>query len=260
MVEPLVKVRRMSKEDILLAKQRVKDECSKSVSTVKAGKRSDKIKQSRSSVIPKKKGHFDVALHKLQKRKCKYYYRCKVKECSALFSKTSSWNVHHLVKHKDVKFRCNECRKVLRTPSSLKNHQNLHKECRFKCNRCDHKFVFHSELRTHRSLHRRQKLYSCFAVDCNGSYKWRHDLLRHIKIHIKKILYSCKICDYESYEGRLYHQHVLVHTNKMPYKCRFCTLEYKHAMQRYRQKKKDTSHINKWGAAYVIIAYIYIHK
>ena len=145
--------------------------------------------------------------------------------------------MHLLVKHKDVKFRCNECRKVLWTPSSFKNHLNLHKECRFECNRCDHKFVFHSELRTHRSLHRRQKLYSCLAADCNRSYKWRHDLLRHIKIHIKKITYSCKFCSYGSCEGRLYHWHV-VHTNKMPYKCRFCPLEYKHVMQRYRHENK----------------------
>ena len=68
MVEPLVKVKRMSKEDILMAKQRVKDECFKSVSAVKAGSRSDQIKQSRRSDIPKKKGQFDVVLHKLQRK------------------------------------------------------------------------------------------------------------------------------------------------------------------------------------------------
>ena len=119
-VESLVKVRRISKEDILLAKQRVKVECSKSMSTIKAGKRSNKIRQVKRSVILKKKGHFDVVVHKLQKRKCKYHYRCKVKECSASFSKTSAWNVHYLVKHKDVKFRWNECRKVLQTPLSLR--------------------------------------------------------------------------------------------------------------------------------------------
>ena len=237
-VEPLVKVRKMSKEDILLAQQRVREEYSKLRSTAKAGKKSDKTKQAKRSVIPKRRGHFDVAVYKLQKRKHKYYYKCKIKECSASFSKTSAWNVHHLVKHKDIKFRCNECRKVLQTPSSFKNHQNLHKECCFECNHCDCKFIFCSKLRTHRSLHRWQKLYSCFAVDCNRSYKWRHDLLRHIKIHVKKILYSCKICSYKSYERRLYYWHIVVHTNKMPYKCRFCTLEYKHTMQRYRHEKK----------------------
>ena len=28
----------------------------------------------------------------------------------ATFSKTTMWNIHHLVKHKNIKFRCNECR------------------------------------------------------------------------------------------------------------------------------------------------------
>ena len=224
-VDPLVKVKKMSKKDIPLAQQRVREEYSNLRSTTNAGKKSDKTKQAKRSVITQKRGHFNVAVHKLQKRKHKYYYKCKIKECSTSFSKTSAWNMHHLAKHKDIKFRCNECRKVLWTPLSFKNHLNLNKECRFKCNHCDHKFVFHSKLRTHHSLHRRQKLNSCFAVDCNRSYKWRHDLLRHIKIHIKKITYSCKLCSYKSYEGRLYHRHVVVHTNKTPYKCRFCPLE-----------------------------------
>ena len=102
-VEPLVKVRKMSKEDILLAQQRVREEYSKLKSTANSGKKSNKTKQAKRSVITKKRGHFDVMVHKLQKRKRKYYYKCKIKECSASFSKTSAWNMHHLVKHKDIK-------------------------------------------------------------------------------------------------------------------------------------------------------------
>ena len=77
------------------------------------------------------RGQFNVATHKLKKRKRRYYYKCTIGECSVSFSKMSAWNVHHLAKHRDVKFRCNECGKVLRTPSSYKNHLNLHKECHF---------------------------------------------------------------------------------------------------------------------------------
>ena len=73
-VEPLVKVRKMSKEYILLAQQRVREEYSKLRSNAKDGKKSNKTKQAKRSVIPKKRGHFDVAVHKLQKRKHKYYY------------------------------------------------------------------------------------------------------------------------------------------------------------------------------------------
>ena len=207
------------------------------------------IDQVKRPVVRNKCGHFNVAVHKLKKRKRKYYYKCKIGKCLASFSKTSTWNVHHLVQHKDVKFRCNECRKVLRTP--YKNYLNLHKECCYTCNHCNHKFVFQSELRMHRSLHRRQKLYSCFAADCNRSYKWRHDLIRHIKVHIKKILYKCRICNYKSYKGRLYQQHVIVHTSKTPYKCRYCPLEYKHAMQRYRHKKNCMSKVMSQTERYV---------
>ena len=228
----------MRKKDILLAQQRVREEYSNLRSTANARKKFDKTKQAKRSVVTKKRGHFNVAVHKLQKRKCKYYYKCKIKEYSASFSKTSAWNVHHLAKHKDIKCRCNECRKVLQTPLSYKNHLNLHKEGYFECNHCNRKFVFQSELRTHLSLHRRQNVYSCFTADCNRSYKWKHDLLRHIKIHVKKITYSCKICSYKCYKGRLYHRHLIVHTNRTLYKCRFCPLEYKHAMQRYRHVKK----------------------
>ena len=221
-VEPLVKVKKMSKEDILLVQKRVRNEYTKLVPSGNTRKKSAKMNQVKRPVVKNKSRHFNVVVHKLKKQKCKYYYKCKIGECPVSFSKTSAWNVHHLVKHKDVKFRCNECRKVLRTPSSYKNHLNLHKECHFACNRCNHKFVFQSELIMHRSPHKRQKLYSCFAADCNRSYKWRHDLIRHIKVHTKKILYKCRICNYNSYEGRLFRQHLILHTSKTPYKCRHC--------------------------------------
>ena len=149
----------------------------------------------------KPRGTFQVPVHHLPKRKRKYYYKCKVGSCKATFDKTTAWNAHHLVRHKDTIFRCGDCRKVLCTPSSFKNQLAVHKECHFACNRCDRKFVFQSELATHHSLHRRQRIHSCFAANCSRSYKWRHYLLWHIKVHTKKILYSCKLCKYESYKG-----------------------------------------------------------
>ena len=68
-VGPLVKVRKMSKKDILLAQQRVREEYSKLRSTANAGKKSDKTRQAKRSVITQKRGRFDVAVHKLQKGK-----------------------------------------------------------------------------------------------------------------------------------------------------------------------------------------------
>ena len=118
----------MSKKDIFLAQKRVRDEYAKLVPRGNTSKKSAKTNRAKRPGLRKKSGHFNVAVHKLKKRKCKYYYKCKIGECPASFSKTSAWNAHHLVNHKDVKFRCNECRKVLQTPLSYKNHLNLHKE------------------------------------------------------------------------------------------------------------------------------------
>ena len=103
----------MSKEDILLVQKRVRDEYTKLVPSGNTRKKSAKTNQVKGLVVKNMSGYFNVVVHKLKKRKHKYYYKCKIGECPASFSKTLAWNVHHVVKHKDVKFRVNECRKVL---------------------------------------------------------------------------------------------------------------------------------------------------
>ena len=64
-VEPLVKVRKMSKEDILLAQQRVREEYTRLRSSENARKKSAKTNQVKRSVVTKKRGHFNVVVHKL---------------------------------------------------------------------------------------------------------------------------------------------------------------------------------------------------
>ena len=127
--------------------------------------------------------------------------------------------MRHLVKHKSVKYTCNECRKVFSTPSSHKDHQLFHKDSLYKCNCCDEHFVYPCGLNLHHNLHRRNRTYACWATDYDHKYKWLQDLLRHMKLHLKEKLYQCLICNYKTYEGRLYKRHVIVHTNKKPYKC-----------------------------------------
>ena len=132
-IEPLVRVEKLSTEDIARAKWRVKDKHCKQLSKNQ--------KQQHKPCELKMRGQFQVAVHKLPNRKWKYYYKCKVGDCTATFSKMTAWN------------SCNEYRKILQTPLSYKNHLTLHKKCHFSCNRCDHKFIFCSELITHHSLH-----------------------------------------------------------------------------------------------------------
>ena len=109
-VEPLIRVHKMSDNDIAKAKQQLKRKAA----------RVHKPTAKPKVVKPKPKGKFHVATHQLAKRKRKYYYKCKVGNCNATFNKTKSWNAHHLVKHRDTTFRCGDCRKVLRTPPVLR--------------------------------------------------------------------------------------------------------------------------------------------
>ena len=64
-VEPLVKVKKMSREDILLVQKRVRDENIKLVSSESAREKSAKPKQAKRPVVKNKSGHFTVPVHKL---------------------------------------------------------------------------------------------------------------------------------------------------------------------------------------------------
>ena len=116
-------------------------------------------------------GTFKVLTHSLIKRKWCYYYKCKVGDCQASFNRVKSWNIHHLVKHKSVKYKCNKCNKTMPTPSSYRDHMNLHKDTKFACNKCDWKFVYACGLKLHRNLDRWVKMHTCFASGFQKRYK-----------------------------------------------------------------------------------------
>ena len=59
-VEPLVKVKKMSKKDILLAQKRVRDEYAKLVPRGNTSKKSAKTNQAKRPGLRKKSGHFNV--------------------------------------------------------------------------------------------------------------------------------------------------------------------------------------------------------
>ena len=148
------------------------------------------------------------------------------------------WNIHHLAKHKTVTYRCGECMKHLRTPTSMRSHELTHRDKPFSGSRCSKTFLHLSKLNLHRHLHRCQRLYSCFAPHCKQTYKWPQDLLHHIKKHLN-IALKCRLCMYATYEKRLLRQHSNLHTNELPFMCRKCCNErFKHAMQCYRHEQK----------------------
>ena len=63
----MVKVKKMSKEDILLVQKRVRDEYTKLVPSGNTRKKSAKTNQVKGLVVKNMSGYFNVVVHKLKK-------------------------------------------------------------------------------------------------------------------------------------------------------------------------------------------------
>ena len=189
-----------------------------------------------------KTGEFKMSTFGIAKQKRKYYCKCNMKNCTAMFNKTSAWNIHHLVKHKDVKFTCGDCKKMFATPGSFCNQRTYTRNQNMNVRDATRSLYLSADLIYIKIFIEDKKLHVCFATNCNKRYKWRQDLLHHIKNNVQDTLFECKICNYSNYEGGLYRHHVLVHMNKTPYKCCRCPTAFKHVMQHHHHEK-----ICKWA-------------
>ena len=127
--------------------------------------------------------NFEVSVHGIHHRRCKYSLICKMQRCGKKFSKVQDWNSHHRLQHASV-FRCGKCFKVYPTPISYRDHIYSHCETQYKCQQCDHNFPFSSGVKNHQRAHLEQKLFKCFAGGCESAFKNPQDLHRHIVKHI----------------------------------------------------------------------------
>ena len=150
-VEPLLSIKKPTTKDIKREQQRFEV---KAPTLPKPKPMHKEPSTSKSVETTKCTGSFKVLTHSLIKIKRCYYYKCKVGECKASFNRIKSWNIHHLVKHKSMKYKCSKSNKTMPTPSSYRDHLNLHKDTKFTCNKWDQKFVYECGLKLHKNLHR----------------------------------------------------------------------------------------------------------
>ena len=154
---------------------------------------------------------FTYSSYKLSRsKKRKYTFHCPIAGCKRSFKSVRNWNLHHLSRHRTIKYQCSTCLKWIKTPSRFNDHKYSHMEARYKCGWCSKTFYFESGLQLHTNLHKRYKTYKCFAKNCSRQYKWPQDLLRHVKSHSDRNLH-CEACDYSTHEKRLLKQHKLTH-------------------------------------------------
>ena len=213
----------------------------KNIKVKKSIKKDSHLKPSKTKDISgttSKKHKFAISSHGLlRKKRKKYNFTCPITGCKMTFHTVKDWNCHHLSSHSTVKYQCAICLKWMTTPNRFADHKYYHQDARYKCGRCNKSFCFNSGLQLHKNMHRRNKVYKCFAKNCEHSYKWPQDLLRHVKTH-RKIRLCCEYCDYISKDIRLLRQHKQTHLDIKKYDCRKnCSKSFKHAMQRYRHEK-----------------------
>ena len=66
-----------------------------------------KLHKDTSGVIPR--FTFSTTYKLTRKRKCRYKFTCTVESCAKSFSSIKEWNIHHLFKHRLIKYKCNQC-------------------------------------------------------------------------------------------------------------------------------------------------------
>jgi KRAB domain-containing zinc finger protein len=103
----------------------------------------------------------------------------------------------HLETHStDLKYKCNECGKELKTGSSYYGHVYYHELRRkgknIKCPACPAKFHRATALEIHLRTHSGEKPFGC--TYCDMKYADRSDLRRHMWHHTGESPYKCKMC------------------------------------------------------------------
>ena len=158
---------------------------------------------------PKCKGELTNKTHGIKKSKKERTFSCK--ECEFKSDSIKLLNEHHIEEHDPVP--CTQCDHVSTTPSSHDHHMYKHKEHNFSCEDCEQSFAFSSELRAHKFSHRSERAFKCEAANCTKTFKSDTELQKHVKIHDGQ-LWHCDCCKYKTPDIRNLQKHMVKHTGK----------------------------------------------
>ena len=189
---------------------------------------------------PTKKGKLTTQTFVLKrgyKPKRKFY--CVVGKCKRICDTRKELNNHHLTAHPRIV--CDICSKLFDTPNSMHRHRYSHKKPKYFCADCGKGFFFESELTSHRRCHLKIPGFSCFAKNCDKSYKREAELIAHVATHKKKRI-DCPVrtCSYFTYDRRNLTQHNRQHM-PMKFECVYCYKKFRYYEQKKRHEPKCVS-------------------
>lgn len=129
-------------------------------------------------------------------------FACNIGECAWRFSIKRALKLHkmtHLGIKPNMKHTCEECGKMVESPSKLVKHMRTHTgENPYACDfgECEKRFAQQGGLNRHKRTHLadEEKRYTCSQCDYKSDRKDSMD--NHERTHSDELVLSCDVCDY----------------------------------------------------------------
>ncbi|CAH1364338.1 unnamed protein product [Tenebrio molitor] len=134
--------------------------------------------------------------------------------------------VAHTVHPNELAFKCTECGKSFKQPSSLSSHIKMyHRNSLFPCEYCGKAFKLRSMLETHYQDHVGVKPFTCEL--CNKNFATNSSFYRHLRNHRKGLEVSCPTCGKTYAHGDSLAKHLKTHSSDKPFECDVCDKKFK---------------------------------
>ena len=115
---------------------------------------------------------------------------------------------------------CNVCNRKRFSSEDLRIHDAFHKNGKYTCHICHKVLAVHRDKIRHMKIHTGSDLLKC--TFCEKLFVQKTDLERHMRLHTGDRPYQCAICGRAFSRQSTLTRHTLTHTGERPYTCDNC--------------------------------------
>ena len=129
-------------------------------------------------------------------------------------------------KHKQIKFNCPQCGKLLTSIGHVSRHtNNIHKAIKHTCNICLREFIQASTKILHmRAAHKNNKKFTCSICKFQSSYA--ANLKQHEQSVHQGVKHNCQICGHVISTRSDLTKHIQIKYEGKKFQCAICSVEY----------------------------------